>query len=190
MFAFVGSLKGMMVAGAAVAAGALAAPSMASAAPVWVPSGVHTATGALAVTWVPNGLTTTCNSVAVDVSLDPVGPGGAVDAVDAQDCFMGAPGYEGCTVEADVDTSPAWTIVADPVTRDVTLGGVVFTTTFGGGVWCPLNGGIARYAGSVTGSFDNGSGTLSFAGAPGISLLSSVPVRISGSLSLPGVTIN
>lgn len=182
-----GSMKKALATAAVVAVGALAGPSMASALD-WSPGGAHTASGSLSMTVVANGVTTVCDTVTADVTLDLVGPGGTVDTLNLDDCYVSTPGFSACTVAA-TSTGLPWELEALSTT-EVTISTPAFANVYGGGASCPLNGLSAAVSGaSITGDYDNGTNTLSFTNATGMSSTTLGPVVINGALEIPGVTI-
>lgn len=182
-----GSIKKAIAVGAVVAAGALTGPAMASAVD-WSPGGSHTASGSLSMTVVANGVTTTCDTVTAGITLDATGPGGTVDSLALEDCYVATPGFEDCTVDAAATGLP-WEITALS-TSSVTIATPSFQNTYGGGPSCPLNGLTAAVSGaSIVGSYSNASNTLTFTNAGGMSSSTLGPVVINGSLVIPGVTI-
>lgn len=182
-----GTMKKTLATAAVVAVGALAGPSMASAVD-WSPGGAHTASGSLSMTVSANGVTTVCDTVTADITLDASGPGGTVDSLNLDDCYVSTPGFGACTVAA-ASTGLPWELTALS-TSSVTIATPSFANTYGGGAGCPLNGLSASVSGSsITGSYNNSTNTLTFTNATGMSSSTLGPVVINGSLEIPGVTI-
>jgi hypothetical protein len=169
-----GSIKKAMVAGAVVAAGALAGPAMASAAfPTWNGGG-GAAEGAGQLTLAVGTSTTTCD-VAFTADLSN---GGTPTMGQGQvtSFLLGVPAggacttnVPGCSVTAVANTTTPWAITATTIAtpQRLQISGISFTNTYAGAS-CPLNGVNVAATGSLEGNYDSSTGVLSFNNEPGL----------------------
>lgn len=174
-----GSMKKALTVAAVVAAGAAAAPAVASAGPVFNTSATGTpgeaahGVGQLTLTVVVGVPRTTTCDVTVTADLWNAFDAGTVRGLGEVTTFkLGADAggtcttsIPGCTVTATANTTTPWGITAD-TPSDVTISGINFTNVYSGAN-CPLNGNAINATGSLTGTV-SAPGLLEFTNASGL----------------------